>query len=311
MQLQTRMNGGPQFSPVGRDWRVWWRLLRPHTLTASFVPVIIGTVLALPAGSFRGGPFAAMLAASLLIQAATNMFNEYYDYKRGLDHEHSVGIGGAIVRDGVAPRTILALALGVLAAALALGLYLCLQTSWWLLPVGLGCTVVGYLYSGGPFPISATPFGELVAGLLMGFVIIAISQFIQTGAVTATTVLVSVPTTILIGAILMANNIRDLADDMKHGRKTLAILLERDKAVYCLMAMFAFSYGWLVLLVASAVVSPWALLAFLSLPKAWRAARIFRRNTAAPALMPAMAATAQTNTLFGVLLAGGLLVPLL
>ncbi len=310
MHLQTRTdrNVGPGVRGAGRDWEVWWRLLRPHTLTASFVPVIIGTVLALPSGHFYSELFVAMLAASLLIQVSANMFNEYYDYRRGLDHEHSVGIGGAIVRDGVAPRTVMALALGVLAAALALGLYICLRTSWWLLPVGLVCAAVGYLYSGGPYPISATPFGELVAGMLMGLVIIAIAQFIQTGAVTAAAVLVSVPTSVLIGAILMANNIRDLEDDKKHGRKTLAILLTRNRAIFCLMGMFAFSYGWLVFLVVAEVVSPWALAALFSLPKALRASRLFRQNTAAPALMPAMAATAQTNTLFGALLAGGLLV---
>lgn len=54
---------------------------------------------------------AAMLAASLLIQIATNLFNEYYDYARGLDTAASVGIGGTIVRDGASPRFVLTLAL--------------------------------------------------------------------------------------------------------------------------------------------------------------------------------------------------------
>ena len=52
-----------------------------------------------------------MLLASILIQISTNLFNEYYDYKRGLDNEESVGIGGGIVRDGIKPKTIMQLAL--------------------------------------------------------------------------------------------------------------------------------------------------------------------------------------------------------
>src|SRR5699024_2774381 len=91
-------------------FQVWWRLLRPHTLTASFVPVFIGTIIAYIDGFIHVPLFIAMLVASILIQAATNMFNEYYDFKRGLDTEHSVGIGGTIVRDGIAPKTVLRLA---------------------------------------------------------------------------------------------------------------------------------------------------------------------------------------------------------
>jgi 1,4-dihydroxy-2-naphthoate octaprenyltransferase len=307
LQINTGHSGKIPFPPDNRDWDVWWRLLRPHTLTASFSPVLIGTALSLPSENFRIDLFIAMFLASILIQSSTNMFNEYYDYKRGLDHERSVGIGGTIVRDGVAPQTVLHIALGFLGTAFLLGLYLCTQTSWWLLPVGLGCAAVGYLYSGGPYPISATPFGELVAGICMGLVIIVISSFIQTGAVISQALLVSIPTSVLIGAILMANNIRDLEDDKNHGRQTLAILLERNKATYCLTGMFAFSYIWVVALVLFGIVSPWAFLSFFSLPKAVQASRGFFRHTSPAALMSAMVATAKTNTLFGLFLATGLL----
>jgi len=63
-------------------FQVWWRLLRPHTLTASFVPVFVGTMIAALDHAFHPLLFLAMLISSILIQAATNMFNEYYDFKR-------------------------------------------------------------------------------------------------------------------------------------------------------------------------------------------------------------------------------------
>lgn len=289
-------------------WNIWWNLLRPHTLTASFVPVAIGTVLALPSQQFRLDLFLIMLVSSTLIQVGTNTFNEYYDYKRGLDHEHSVGIGGAIVRYGVAPAKILAAAQYTTAAAILLGLYLCHESSWWLFPIGLCCAAIGYLYSGGPFPISATPFGELVSGTCMGLIIIAISFFLQTGTVTATVILASISTAVLIGAILMSNNLRDLEDDKKHGRKTLAILLKRNKATYCLIGMFIFSYIWILFLVTKDILSPWSLLTFISMPRAIQASRQFQKNSTPETLAPAMVATAQTNTLFGFSLALGLLI---
>lgn len=305
MQVQ-KTNSLSQPAAGRTSWQTGWQLFRPHTLTASFVPVTIGTALALPDGLFHFDLFLIMLAASILIQASTNMFNEYFDFKRGLDHAGSVGIGGAIVRDGMQPKLVLRLALSLLGIAFLLGLILCFRTTWWLLPVGLACAITGYLYSGGPAPISATPFGELVAGISMGLVIIAISFFLQTGMVALKAVLVSIPTSVLIGAILMANNIRDLEDDKKNGRRTLAILLNREKATYFLTGMFAFSYLWIILLIFSGIVSPWALTSFASMPLAVQAARGFFRHTTAETLMPAMVATAKTNTLFGFFLSAGL-----
>lgn len=141
-------------------------LTRPHTLTAAFVPVTLGTVMSLESGKIDIWLFLAMLAASILIQIGTNLFNEYFDFVRGLDNENSVGIGGAIVRYGMKPKTVLYLAYGLFGAAVLLGLYICASSSWWLALIGLVCMAVGYLYTGGPFPISYTPFGEIMSGVL-------------------------------------------------------------------------------------------------------------------------------------------------
>ena len=143
-----------------KDFDFWWRLLRPHTLTASLVPVLVGSMYAFSCiHTLHLGLFLAMLAASCSIQVATNLFNEYYDYVRGLDTKDSVGIGGTIVHDGASPRFVLNLALGFYAFAALLGIYICASSSWYLLLIGAFCMLIGYLYTGGPFPISASPFG--------------------------------------------------------------------------------------------------------------------------------------------------------
>ncbi|HEY9581939.1 MAG TPA: 1,4-dihydroxy-2-naphthoate polyprenyltransferase, partial [Savagea sp.] len=190
-------------------WRIWWKLTRPHTLTASFAPVFLGTMIALRDGHFHTGLFIAMLIASLLIQSATNMFNEYYDFKLGLDNEKSVGIGGTIVRNGIQPKTVLQLALVFYAIAFLIGIYIIVQTSWWLAVVGIVSMAIGYFYTGGPFPIAYTPFGEVVSGFVMGMLLVLISYFIQTGEVTTDAILLSVPSMFLVANIMLANNIRD------------------------------------------------------------------------------------------------------
>ncbi|WP_096152843.1 MULTISPECIES: 1,4-dihydroxy-2-naphthoate polyprenyltransferase [Bacillus] len=289
-------------------FKVWWNLMRPHTLTAAFVPVSIGTVLALYEAPLHWPLFFAMLFASLLIQAATNMFNEYYDYKRGLDNENSVGIGGAIVRDGVSPTTVLRLAFIFLGIATILGIYICMSTSWWLAVIGTVCMAAGYFYTGGPIPIAYTPFGEVVAGFFMGLVIIAIAFFIQTGTVSTLSILVSIPASILVGAILLANNIRDLDGDKENGRKTIAILVGRQNAIHLLAAMFIVSYGLIVYFAFAGYTSFWTFLIFLSIGKPITAVKEFKRNNSNVKMMPAMIATAKTNTIFGFLLIIGLVI---
>ncbi len=292
-----------------RGFKVWWHLTRPHTLTASFVPVFLGTAIAaMSKHDINLLLFFAMLIASMLIQAATNMFNEYYDYKRGLDNENSVGIGGTIVRHGVAPRTIMLIALSFYAIALLLGIYICASSSWTLALVGLVCMLIGYLYTGGPYPIAYSPFGELVSGLVMGMGIVLIAYFIQTGTITLDAVLLSVPSMILVGAIMLSNNIRDIVGDTEGGRKTLAILVGRDRAVTILSLFFIVSYLWIIGLVVIDGITAFSLLIFLSIAKPLKAITIFRTFKEPKDVMPAMKFTAQTNTIFGFLLGVGLLI---
>lgn len=306
MQPQLKQNSSIPVVESNKGFRKWWQLTRPHTLTAAFVPVLLGTALAIQEHSIHIGLFLAMLIASLLIQAATNMFNEYYDYKRGLDNENSVGIGGAIVRDGIKPQTVMRLAFVFYGLALLLGIYICILTSWWLAVVGLVCMAAGYFYTGGPKPIAYTPFGELVAGFFMGMLIILISFYIQTGTVDTISILVSIPIFILVGAILLANNIRDLDGDKEFGRKTLAILLGRKKAIQLLATMFIVSFVWVFVLMALQLTSPWLAIVLLSAPKAIKATKGFIGKSMPIEMMPAMKATAQTNTIFGFLLSIGL-----
>jgi 1,4-dihydroxy-2-naphthoate polyprenyltransferase len=307
MQPNLEQNSKPVVES-NRGFQVWWQMTRPHTLTAAFVPVLLGTALALKLGKIHFGLFFAMLIASLLIQAATNMFNEYFDFKRGLDTAQSVGIGGTIVRDGIKPKTVLNLAFGFYGIALLLGVYICANSSWWLAVVGLICMAMGYFYTGGPFPIAYTPFGEILSGFFMGMLIILIAFFIQTGTVSSTSILVSVPSMILVGMIMLSNNIRDLDGDKENGRKTVAILLGKKGAIYLLTGMFTFSFLWVLGLIIIGVLPVWTALVILSAPKAIKATKGFIENTIPIKMAPAMKATAQTNTIFGFLLAIGIFI---
>lgn len=289
--------------------KLMWQLTRPHTLTATFAPVILGTVLALNDVTINWLLFFAMLICGLFLQIATNLFNEYYDFKRGLDTADSVGIGGALVRHGTKPSSVLAFALLLYALSVVIGVYICMNSSWWLVAIGVVGMLVGYLYTGGPYPIAYTPFGELFAGLCMGIGFILIAYFIQTGDVSMTSFLVSLPLGILVGGINMSNNIRDIKEDTIGGRKTLAILLGREKAINVLAVSFVISYLWIIALVVVGTVSPWLLVVLVSVPKPIAAIKNFKEGEGTPAKQGlAMKSTAMTNTFFGFLLSIGLII---
>jgi 1,4-dihydroxy-2-naphthoate octaprenyltransferase len=297
-----------QYSTV----RKYWLLMRPHTLTAAVVPVLVGTASAkiFLLGSedhLKLSLFLAMLIACLLIQAATNMFNEYYDFKKGLDDHNSVGIGGAIVRNGMSPRLVMNLAIAFYIIAALLGIFLAVQSSFWILPIGLVCMAIGYLYTGGPLPISWTPFGELFSGFFMGMIIIVLSFFIQTGNFQAYVFWISLPIVITIGMINMANNIRDRVNDKEKGRFTLPILLGKNNSVRFLGLMYIIAYALVVFL---AFFRPggsiFFLLALLSFPMPIKAVRRFKKHDTPATMMSAMEATGKTNTFFGILYALGI-----
>src|SRR5690625_5764431 len=107
------------------------------------------------------------------------------------------------------------------------------MTSWWIAVIGAVSMVFGYLYTGGPFPIAYTPFGELTSGFFMGTVIIGISYFIQTDTITIDVILISIPIAIFIGAIMLSNNIRDRVGDRKSTRLNSSHVAI-SYAVFCL-----------------------------------------------------------------------------
>ncbi|BBK28601.1 1,4-dihydroxy-2-naphthoate polyprenyltransferase [Staphylococcus arlettae] len=297
-----------QYSTV----RKYWQLMRPHTLTAAIVPVLVGTATAkiFLLGSedhIKISLLLAMLLACLLIQAATNMFNEYYDFKKGLDDHTSVGIGGAIVRNGMSPKLVMNLAIAFYIIAALLGIYLAVQSSFWILPIGLVCMAIGYLYTGGPMPISWTPFGELFSGVFMGGIIILLAFFIQTGNLQTLVVWISVPIIITIGLINMANNIRDRVKDKESGRLTLPIVLGKANSIRFLALMYIVAYAFVVYITFFIPGgSIFFLLALLSFPLPVKAVRRFKKNDTPATMMTAMAATGKTNTFFGVLYALGI-----
>ena len=273
---------------------------RPHSYPASIAPVLFGATYALGYESkFSILKFILFLLACLLIQAATNLFNEYYDYKHGLDKIDSEGISGSIVKGNLSPREVMVGALVLYALAFILGLILTFMTSLYVLLVGLVCMLAGYFYTGGKYPIAYSPFGEVVSGFFMGTIIISLSFYFQTGYVNSDIIVVSLPLFIMIGAILLANNIRDLDNDKESGRRTYAILVGRNNAIKTMAISFIVVYLLNVLFIVTKYASWWNLLVFVTIPLAIKIIKGFSANNHKTTMAPFMVLTAKLTIFVG------------
>ena len=273
---------------------------RPHSYPASIAPVLFGATYALGYESkFSILKFILFLLACLLIQAATNLFNEYYDYKHGLDKIDSEGISGSIVKGNLSPKEVMVGALVLYVLAFGLGLILTFMTSVYVLLVGLVCMLAGYFYTGGKYPIAYSPFGEVVSGFFMGTIIIALSFYFQTGYVNADIIIVSLPLFIMIGAILLANNIRDLDNDKESGRRTYAILVGRNNAIKTMAISFIVVYLLNVLFIVTKYTSWWNLLVFVTIPLAIKIIKGFSANNDKKTMAPYMVLTAKLTIFVG------------
>lgn len=213
-----------------------------------------------------------MLVAMLLVDMGTTGFNTYFDFRRGVDNaEYNREESKVVVHEGVPWGWALLTSITLFALALPLGIALAVISGWPVILVGAGCMAIGFFYTGGPYPISRTPFGELFAGGAMGSVLFLLIWFIHAGMPDWNVLLASLPSTVMIAAILTVNNTCDIEGDYAAGRKTLSIFLGKKGGETVIVFEVAIGFGMLIAAGMTGYAPSWGLLAVL--PFAGLAAR--------------------------------------
>ncbi|MEM3313730.1 MAG: UbiA family prenyltransferase, partial [Thermoplasmatales archaeon] len=220
-------------------------LIRIPSLTATIVPLLVGGIIARRAGSFSLLFWILMFVASLSMQIGVNVFNEHGDFIKGIDRTVSHGFAGVIVSGQATASEILFIAILFYIISAIIAIPLVLYRGALILIMGLAASIVGVLYSEGPLPLSATPFGEIFVGLVMGLMEIIATEFVSCGRITYLAYLTSVPISILVASILVANNIRDIDKDREAGRKTLVVIMGARYSRIIYYGMILLSYCWL------------------------------------------------------------------
>jgi 1,4-dihydroxy-2-naphthoate octaprenyltransferase len=294
----VRGSGGTPAAPA----RVWIEAARPRTLAAAVAPVLVGTAAA--AERLMLWRFLAALVVALALQVGVNYANDYFDGIRGVDTRDRVGPRRAVASGLVAPAQMRLAMVAAFTVACVAGLLLALAAGLPLLLVGVASLVAALAYSGGSRPYASAGLGELSVFVFFGVVATVGSAYVQAERILPTAVAAAVPIGLLITAILVVNNARDIATDAAVGKRTLAVRMGRRRTgrLYAVLLAVAFASLTVVALVAG---SPGPLLALLALPLAVRPARLLAGGADGRALLPALVSTSRLVLVFGVLLAAG------
>jgi 1,4-dihydroxy-2-naphthoate octaprenyltransferase len=277
----------------------WVSASRWRTLPLSIAPVAAGTGAAVVAdgGVFHEYRIPLCLAVALFLQLAVNYANDYSDGIRGTD---SFRVGPArLTGSGAAkPRTVLAVALVFFALAAVAGLALVvLSQQWWLLAVGAVAIAAAWFYTGGKRPYGYAGLGEVGVFLFFGLVATCGTTFVQTGDVNTESWLSGVGIGFLACAALIANNIRDIEQDRRAGKRTLSVLIGSvaSRVLYCVLLLLAFG-----ILGFFAIFYPFAYLVFFGLLIGIPAGLIVATGRTAREFVLALALTSALTLVYGV-----------
>ena len=298
---------------------VWLLALRPFSFTASIVPAVYGGLIALalrgrhgiPDFRFDGFSFFVTIVGCVAVHSASNLVNDFFDYRSGVDQPDNFGAVNVLVRKLMTPVHVSIEAAAAFALAAICGLYLALQAGsarWPLVALIVFGALSAYFYTAPPFAFKNRGFGDIQVMLSFALAMVFGAFYVQTKTLSWLPVIDALPIGLLVVDILHINNLRDLATDRAAGVTTIAIALGDAGAKRLHHLYVATAYATTLALVAFSLLSPWTLIVFASLPAALSLSRAVQA-LGAPDVDPMIVVkTARFHALFGGLLILGLLI---
>src|SRR6266516_3076679 len=263
-------------TPSSRVWKIWVRTGRPVTLTATVSPILVGTAVAAYEGTFHLGIFLITLFSSLFLQIGANYFNEYFDYRYGLDSLESLGASTVIFRNEMTEAQVLAGGIGSFVIAALLGVLL--------------------IYFVGP------------AILLFGLAGIARAYYVQIPHWSWRAFAASVPVGFLVTAILNMNNVRDYQEDLAVHKRTLPVRFGQLFGQRYHAALLLGSYLAVSIFAIVGLLPLYSLIVWLTFPLAFKNIRAVLAATERKVFVIGTKRTALLHLQFGVVLALGIVV---
>jgi len=279
----------------------WVLGARVKTLPAAVAPVLVGTSFAPKINWINAG---LALIVSLFLQIAVNFSNDYSDGIRGTD-ANRVGPTRLVASGLASAKAVRRAAFISFATACIAGTLLSLNTTLWLILVGVISVLAAWGYTGGKKPYGYLGFGEFSVFVFFGLVATIVSYYVQTQQINWEIVLLSFPIGSLSCAILVINNLRDRPLDEISGKRTLAVKLGDQKTRYF--------YGFLLLitqltLLLAISINRQIAFVMICLPLVYQVLRQVLRGAKGEELIAVLGRTARVQLITAVLISLALLI---
>jgi 1,4-dihydroxy-2-naphthoate octaprenyltransferase len=274
---------------------------RPWSFTMTAISVSVGAVLGAIDGSFSWGLYLLTLIGTIFMHGAANLINDYYDVASGVDSkEVSTALyrPHPLVEGTLSPGFVKAEAYVLFFLAALIGIYLAVTRGWTILVIGIIGFLAALFYTAPPLKYKYGALGELSVFLMWGPLMVEGAYFVQRQTLSWDAFWISIPFGVLVALVLLANNLRDRADDESRGIKTIPILLGWRKGMHLYAVLIILAYVAVVVMSLFGPLTLWSLIVLLSLPLSIHFLRQMRNNTPDDA----DAQTAKIDTAFGILL---------
>ena len=248
-----------------RTWKAWWKALRPASLVIALVSCGLGAALAWR--DSRGDAVATILvlAAGMILQAGVNLVNDFFEFRQKRVDDKVAHLGFPREDRNLLEVLIFLVGLALFGLAGLIGLFLVWRTHWPLLVLGIVGFAGGFFYTGEPLNYKRRGLAVAIVFFLMGVMMVGGSYYGVTGGISWPVVWASVPTSLLVSLILLANELRDFESDVRFRVRTLTVRIGYRRAivVYCALLFLAYC-GPMAL--RSAGIMPHVALVYLALP---------------------------------------------
>jgi 1,4-dihydroxy-2-naphthoate octaprenyltransferase len=300
--IQTQIRG--KTSPV--SWNTWVRTARPFSLTATVSPVLVGTAVAAYDGTFHLVNFLAALFSSLFLQVGANYFNEYFDYRYGLDSPESLGASTVIFRHEMTAAQVLGGGVASFVIAAITGLLLIYLAGPAIILFGLAGMAIAYFYSAKPFKFATRGLGDILVYIAMGFLMTWGAYYVQIPHWSWQAFAASIPVGFLVTAILNMNNVRDYQDDLAVHKLTLPVRFGQVFGQRFHAFLLLGSYIAVSVFVLLGLLPLYSLAVWITFPLAFNNVRAVVAATDRKVFATGIKRTAQLHLQFGVMLALGI-----
>ncbi len=289
-----------------KKWLVtWFKAARAPFLVVSFLPCLLGGIVAYKNGSFDSMIFWLATLGIVMAHSAADFIDDYFDFKKGnlgnkvQQFHDSPLISGEVTLNQVMVATALCLLIAFIS-----GVIIFLEVGYpVLILVAIGLFIV-FFYTSPPFQLNYRGFGETMLFLAFGPMIVVGVYYILTYQVTLEPILLSLIPGVFTMNVGVVSNTFDYDDDVRSGKRTLSVRFGQANAVRIIAATITIAYLAIAAGVIGTILPVWSLLVMITIPLAYNAvqhAKNFSDESHYTPAMTRMIALSSTATILLIL----------